>query len=244
MDVQAGEVVHRLEALQRPKLQQVERPAEVDEERVVPRAGEDLHAVIEGVDGLLRHRTVAFGVGRRADVVGRYLQALGDGRPPPLGIVLGLFPFEDRHGIELFAVQVRVVQGGDRAGVKREEGVGVGVALVEAELEAEVGLGVPVVVDVDLVEDVLAEPEEGRARRRLLERYVVGDQRHRLRVIRADERVHVGGVRLRIRADKRRLPVRGRTRRHRRAEDADRYGRGDHARDRDEHQLPGACSWY
>ena len=78
----------------------------------------------------------------------------------------------------------------------------------EAELVGDVRLAVAGVVDVDLVQDVVAELVEVRAAGRLLQRDVVGDQRDRARVIRADERVHVGTVGDRVLGDLRRLAMR------------------------------------
>ena len=67
---------------------------------------------------------------------------------------------------------------------------------------------VAVVVDVDLVQHVVAELVEVRAAGRRLQRDVVGDQRDRVRLVRADERVEVGAVGDRVLGDLGRFAMR------------------------------------
>ena len=82
-------------------------------------------------------------------------------------------------------VPVRIRQRVDRAGVV-EERVRVPRLRREAELVDDVLFAVGRVVDVDRVTDVLAERVEVRAAGRLFERDVVGDDRDRVRLVRAD----------------------------------------------------------
>ena len=98
------------------------------------------------------------------------------------------------HRVELLAVPVRARRSDSIGPTLYKNVSGVGVAAVEPELVGDVGDPVAVVVDVDLVEHVVAELEEVRAAGGLLQRDVVRDHRHRVRGIRADERVEVGAV--------------------------------------------------
>jgi hypothetical protein len=111
------------------------------------------------------------------------------------------------HRIELPPVPVLGVQRLDRAGVVQERSI-VAQLGAEPELVRQIRPAVTVVVDVDLVEHVVAELEEGRPARRRLQRHVVGDQRDRVGLVGADERVQVGAVGDRVLADLRRFTVR------------------------------------
>ena len=104
MDVQVREVVLALDALK-----EVEDPAEVGEERVVARPGEDLDAPPDTVDGIIGHFAVALRVGHRTHVGRRDLQVLVDDLALAERIIV-IATFEHRHGIELLLVEVRVVQ--------------------------------------------------------------------------------------------------------------------------------------
>ena len=106
--------------------------------------------------------------------------------------------------VGLRPVPVRAVERRDRPGVV-EERVRVPRLRLEAELVADVGMPVPVLVDPDLVENAVVEAVEVRPAGRRFERDVVRDDRDRVRVVWADERVQVGVVRPRVLADQRRL---------------------------------------
>jgi hypothetical protein len=110
------------------------------------------------------------------------------------------------HLIELAPVPARTVDAGDRAGVVEERLLAPELGL-ELEPVLDVRQPVAVVVDVDRVEDVVAELEEVRPARRVLQRDVVGDDRDRVRLVRADERVRVRVVCDRVLADLRRLAM-------------------------------------
>src|SRR5262249_39002321 len=81
------------------------------------------------------------------------------------------------------------------------------------ELVAQILFGIAIVVDVDLVQNGVVEGRKVRAARRRLERDVVGDNRDRVRSIRADERIDVRVVGGRVLADEGGLTVAGRARR-------------------------------
>ena len=97
-------------------------------------------------------------------------------------------PVDARDVVELAPVPRGRVERGDRADVVQERAAYLQ-HRGEGELERDVGAAVAVVVDVDLVQDVVAELVEVRSGRRPLERKVVRDQRHRVRVIWTYERV-------------------------------------------------------
>ena len=118
---------------------------------------------------------------------------LHGGQASPVPMVRPLKPDDQGDLVALAAVPVRAGQRLDRAGVV-EEGLRVADRGAEPELERDVGPAVPVVVDVDLVQHVVAELVEVRASGRPLQRNVVGDQRDRVRFVRAHERVYVGTV--------------------------------------------------
>ena len=109
------------------------------------------------------------------------------------------------------AVRLRHVPVGIREAVDRpgviEEGIRIANLSPEAELIRQVVLCVAVVVDMDLITDVIVEAIEVRPARRLLERYVVGDDRDRIRLIRAHEGINIRIVGSWIAADERRLAV-------------------------------------
>ena len=108
--------------------------------------------------------------------------------------------------IRLVEVQIRVVERRDRPGVV-EERARVAVVVAERPPVDRVRLGVGVVVDLDVVADVLAEREEVRPSRWGLERDPVADDRDRAGIVRADERIEVRVVGLRVGGDQRRLAV-------------------------------------
>ena len=195
MDVEAGHGVdaggrRSLEkevGLERPEVAEVEDRAEVDVEAVRALTREDEAARAERVDRLcgkrpvLRDRVLA-------DVARRARQVL---RQQVRAVLV-----DAGHRIELLAVPRLVAQVLDLPGVVEEQVVGAGVGQTRGELElvGDVRLGIVVVVNVDLVEHVVAELVEVRAARRLLERYVVGDDRDRAGVVRAHERIQVRAV--------------------------------------------------
>ena len=181
-----------------PQVAEVEHRAEIDEERVGPLAGEHLLPGGESADGSGGERRVVRG-GQRADVAGRARKRgahRGRGAPLHLGHVVGL-P----------AVPGRVAERGDRPGVVQEARRRVRRRGAETELVADVGLRAGV-GDVDLVPDVVAELVEVRPSRGRLERDEVGDDGHRVRRIRADERIDVGVVGNRVAGDVRRFTMR------------------------------------
>ena len=80
--------------------------------------------------------------------------------------------------------------------------------VLEPELVGDVGAGRRRCCRCGSRKDVVAELVEVRAARRFLQRDVVGDQRHRVRLVRADERVYVGAVGDRVLGDLRRFAMR------------------------------------
>ena len=108
--------------------------------------------------------------------------------------------------VERRPVPVRVRERVDRAGVV-EERVRRSASPCGSGTRRRCPLRRRRVVDVDRVDDVLAERVEVRPARRLLERDVVGDDRDRVRLVRATERVDVRVVRDRVLADQRGLAV-------------------------------------
>ena len=78
---------------------------------------------------------------------------------------------------------------------------------MEAEGEGDVALAITDVVDVDLVADVIAEAVEVRAARGILERHVVGDQHHVVRVVGRLKGIEVGVVGERVLRDQRSFPM-------------------------------------
>ena len=225
---------NQVQVLERTQVGEVEDRPEVDEERIVALACEHRLPRRQGVDSGLGERRV---VRRRAraDVARRARQSAGEhlclglvGVPmsvfvsvrvavPFAAVLAGGLRFlrlglpvrrvDARHRVELALVPVRIAQRGDRARVV-EEGVGVEQLLLKAELVRDLGQPVAVVVDVDRVENVVAELVEVRAACRSLGRYVVGDDRHRVRLVGADERIHVRVVGDWVLADLGRLSVR------------------------------------
>ena len=185
-------------------VQQVEDP-QVQEERVVglagegrrPPLGELVHRLVAQL-AVVRHR-------RLADVRRRHRHIVGDLRPVRHLLVAQL---DQLDVVRLRDVEVRIVQAGDRARVVEERLVVLRVRL-ERVPEQQVALAVTVVVDVQVVLGVLGEREEVRSAGRFLERDPVGDDRRRVRMVRADERVHVGVVVLGLPRDQRGLPVAG-----------------------------------
>src|SRR5262245_45755348 len=186
-----------MRAVERPEAEEVEDRAQVDLERLVPLAGEDLAAVRERVHRRGGQRLV---VGRRAraDVDRRRREVAAQHRRHAVVAA--------DHAIALPDVEVRVVERGDGPRVV-EERIGVLDLRPERELVRDLRLPVPVVVDVDVVEDVVAELVEVRPSRRLLERDEVGDEHDLVGLLGVHEGVDVGVVRARVLADERRLPM-------------------------------------
>ena len=180
-------------------VQQVEH-AQVQEERVVglpdpaptlaPAPGVD-HRSVEQVGVVVRHRRVT-------DVARCHRRVVQE---PGAVATLDL-----PQVVRLADQQVLVVQGGHRA-VVVDERVGVAVLGLEAPPVGDVRTCIPVVVDVDVVVRLLGPEVEVRAAGRLLEGDPRADQRDRVGLVRADERIDIGVVDLRIRRRERRLPV-------------------------------------
>ena len=198
----------QMERVERAQPGEVEDRAEVDVERIVALAGEDLDASAEALDR--RRRECVVGRRRaRPDVVGRRRQVVTEHDRLVLAAVLDLavlLKVDERDVVRLRPVPARIVQRRDRPGVV-EERVRVPRRGREAELVADVGAAVTVVVDLDLVQDAVVEAVEVRPAGRSFERDVVRDHRDGVRVVRTDERVQVGVVRPRVLADQRRLCV-------------------------------------
>jgi hypothetical protein len=178
-----------LEGTQRAEVE--DRP-QVDVEALAPLAGED-PAAVERMNRRLRERTV-IRCGADTDVDRRARELVGEH--------FRLAALDPGHRIELTDVPARAGQAGDRTRVV-QEGVRVGVLGGELELVGDrVGHGAAV-GDGDLVENVVAEAVEVRSAVRSLERDVVGDQGHRVGMIRAGERVKVSTVSNRVFRDSR-----------------------------------------
>ncbi len=186
-----------MERVERPEAAQVEDRPEVDEERIVARAGEDQPIATEVGD---THRRVVDRVRARADVRRRHAQNLVRcrlGRADPRDLL-------DR--VRLLDVQVRVVLERDRTRVV-EERVRVRDGRLEPEAIRDVVASIPVVVDVDLVPGCRIEPVVVRPTCRILERDEVRDDRDGVRIVRAHERIQVRVVDRRVVRDQRRFPV-------------------------------------
>src|SRR5580693_1208270 len=97
------------------------------------------------------------------------------------------------HGEMLAAYPGLVGQGLDWPRVVKE-GVGIGDRAGEPELISDLRLSITIVVDVDLVEHFVAELVEVRSSVRTLEWNIVGDDRHGVRVVGADEGVEIRAV--------------------------------------------------
>jgi len=197
----AGEHVHPVlgvQLLEGAQVGEVEDRAEVYVEAFGPLAGEDLDPAGQAVHRGVRQARVVGGR-QRADVARRAGESAAEDHAVPLA--------DTGDRVELAAVPVRAAERQDRPGVVQER-PGVPQGRPEPELEGDVRPGVVVVVDVDLVQDLVAERVEVRAACRALERNVVGDERDRVRLVRADERVHIGTVGHRVLGDLRRLAVR------------------------------------
>ena len=197
----------RVGRVERPQAGEVEDRAEVDVERVVDLAGVDLAAARERPDRRA-HQGAVVRRRARADRDGRGRDVLGERRPRAAADDAAAALVDAGDAVELRPVPVRVRERVDRARVV-EERVRVPGLGAEAELVADVLVAVAGVVDLQLVEDVVAEAVEVRAARRLLERDVVREDRDRVRLVRAHERVDVGVVGDRILRDQRRLSVAG-----------------------------------
>jgi hypothetical protein len=173
---------------------------EVDEERLVARAGEELHAV-RAADRLGSDALVgAVGEAAVADVPGRHRDVGGD------DVLVARHLVDADDVVALPDVEVLVVERRDRPGVV-EEGVAVLHPGLEQEPVDEVGAGVAVVVDPEVVGDVVGEAVEVGPRARDEQRDVVGHHHQVVRVLRADEGVDVGVVGELILADGGRLAV-------------------------------------
>src|SRR5204863_2307735 len=189
------------EVLEGAQVAEVEDRPQVDEEPLVPLPGEDPLAGLQAVNRRPRELRIVRR-GPRPDVAGRRRQvAAQDPRPT----VLVVYP-DDL--VELPAIPARAVEARDLAGVV-EERLRVPKPRLEPEPVLDLRLAIAVVVDVDGVANVVAELEEIRPTGRILERHIVGDDRDRVRLVRADERVTVRVVGDRIAADLWRFPLRG-----------------------------------
>lgn len=186
-----------------PAVQQVE-DAQVGEERVVGLAGERRRVVGKLVDRLVAQLLVVRH-GGLADVRGRHRDVVGELR---LVLDLLVLQLEQLDVVRLRDVQVGVVEALDRARVVQERLLVLDVRL-EGEAVEQVALPVTVVVDVEVVLRVLGELVEVRAAAGLLEGDPVGDDRRRVGLVGADERVDVRVVVLGVARDQRGLPVTG-----------------------------------
>ena len=173
----------RCSVLERTQRAEVEDRSEVDVEAFTALARED-PAAVERMHRGARECAVVRG---RADAdVHRRARELA-------GEHFGLAVLDPGDRVELTDVPARAGQAGDRPGVV-EERVRVGVLGGERELVGDRVGDAAAVGDGDLVENVVAEVVEVRSAVRSLERDVVGDQRHRVGMIRAGERVKVSAV--------------------------------------------------
>ena len=174
--------------------------AEVDEERVVTRAREDLAAARQRLDALRGDLLV---VGRRAgaDVDRRHHQVAGD----DLRLLVAALAGDLRDRVGLVLVEVRVVDRGDDAGRVQERRPPD--VRREAEQVRRVVDRVAVGVDVDAVAGGVRELVEVRPVRRILLGDPVGDDRDRVRLVGRHERVQVRVVRRGVLRDERRLGV-------------------------------------
>ncbi len=184
-------------------VQQVE-DAQVQEERVVGLAGEGRRAVGQLVHGLVAQLAVVRH-GRLADVGRGHRHVVRELRLRHQALLAQL---DEVDVVRLRDVQIRVVQAVDGSRVV-EEGVLVLRVRAERVPEDQLALRVTVVVDVEVVLRVLRERVEVGSAGRFLERDPVGHERGRVRLVRADERVDVGVVVLRLPRDQRGLPVAG-----------------------------------
>ena len=198
------------------EIERVEGGAQVDVELVVGRAGEHLDAPVKLKDRLLEQRLV-LGRGPRPDIARQRDQLLTGGRPQR-----GALAVLDHHDLvglaQTDAGGTWPVQRGDgrrdqrrarRDGRRRVPGRGHTVTgsdqrhrharqvllRREPDLEANVLVGVLVVVDVELVEKIVVEWEVVRPIAWLEQRIDREDHGHRVRRVRAHERVPVGNVR-------------------------------------------------
>ena len=194
---QLGQPERGVQVLERPQVAQVEDRAQVDVEGLGALAGEHADPAAQAVHGRRRPgwRSPAWTAARccTAGRPGR-CRARAPGRWAGDRVGLAAVPVRAASD-SIGPVLYRNVSGSAHRGG-------------EAELVGDVGPAVAVVVDVDLVQHIVAELVEVRAARRPLQRDVVGDQGDRVRLIRADERVHVGAVGHRVLGDFRCLAVR------------------------------------
>ncbi len=222
VDAGIGRQGQRVERVERAEPAQIEDRAEVDEERIVPLAGEDLRPVGEAVDGLCSRRIVVRR-GARPDVHRRRPERTGQAG---LGVAVPV------DGVDLPLEEVPVGEARDRS-VVVEEGRDPGEvrrrgARLESEVVVDVGDAVTGVVDVDRVEDARVEREEVRPARRLLQRDVVRDDRQSRGVGRVEEGVEVRVVGGGIAGDQRCLSMAGgEDRPDRRRRDQRGAGQGD-----------------
>ena len=213
-----GEFFHRI-----LDVYQIKGFAEIDDEPVHALPHEHLARRVaagdrDGVDETVGIVGVV-GDGFSADVV----QRLGEGGAAVAGVDNGLrlpvapVTAHERERIALYHVlsaHVRCRDGPDirqrhrdrlAARLDRES-----LALVgEAELEREVFDAVTIVVDVDLIQRVRIHKEVVRSPVGVLQRLVVGDERHEARPpgLVAAEHVEIGAIHFRMRCDERCLPV-------------------------------------
>jgi hypothetical protein len=231
-DVRVGQRIGRREFCERIELRrgvldvdQVERLAEVDDERILALADEHAAGAVaagnaDRCDVLVRVRDVVRNR-LRADVVDRLVEH----RRTVAGIRDGLLVVAvprtaaDVDGEGFVDVQRGRIRDADVGGavlrqrnrhhLAADGNLVVGKRVLKLERERKIGGGAAVVADIDLVERVGVELEIVRPAVRILQRQVVGDDRH-VPVssgLVAAEHVEVGRVDLRLRRDERRLAV-------------------------------------
>jgi len=136
--------------------------------------------------------------------------ALGDGlrRAAVLELLQHVGLLEQQRLVMRAVHDTVVVQERALAGIAVRGGAAV-VDVGEDPAVGDVGLAVAVAVDVDVVVRAGLPRVEVRSAVGLLERDPVRDERDRVRLVRAGERVHVGVVVLRVPGGERRLAVAG-----------------------------------
>ena len=212
------------------RVDEVEDNAQVDGKGVLALADENLGrraaaGDADAVDVLCRVGRVV-GNGLHADVVHRLAQAFAarGGVGDAGGRAAAAITSHQREAEGLCQVQ-RCVAGIDHAAglhqrngdlfaadIQRRAGATVAQRVAEAELEGQVLLAVAVVVDVGLVQRAGVHREVVGAAVGVLQRLVVGDQRHEVGAARlvAAEHVEVGAVDLGAGGDEGRFAVAGR----------------------------------
>ncbi len=123
------------------------------------------------------------------------------------------------HGdrVGLLDVEICIVKRADygvsttlsRCPKVNEKRVRVGYRRFEFEIKSDVCLSVSGVVDIDRIQGIRIEVEEGWPAGRFFKGNVVGNDRRRIRTIRADKRIDIRVVRQRVLTDQRSLTVTG-----------------------------------